>query len=437
MLGQRVVQRVGDLGVGLFQVFRRQQVVADPCDIGQPGLRRLGQRPGERNATIGVAAGALEAAEPARIAGRGVPDLAKKSRYADIACDVPHAHGDPGLLVAIEHCPAMPIIDRREIEQAGRLMVQAAGMPKRDTIALDEFADCRDQRFDQMVAGGQPIRAGKKITLERPCVVGVHDLGRQPAWLLFGEVIARNPADLGRGIEGLAGAAQAERLDDRLLFREVAVACIAGHAEIFRVKAFGRFHHGGCHCLRQVEPLALRHRDRARVRPYRDGDRDADAVEPGDVADASDAHRRHQRADPRQCVCRRDASVRPLPIGFRQPFVKQRRERRYRQRSGETRRAAQPFAPRSPGAGLPGAPFFGCGCAWPRVFTAAPLLAGGFPAGVQWNPAPPSPARITGCSRTPSPPASVALSAMSRCKARNFAGSAMCSAWNPLPPSDR
>ena len=43
---QRVEQRLTDVVVGRRFVLRRRKVVADAGDIGEPGLRRLGQRAG-------------------------------------------------------------------------------------------------------------------------------------------------------------------------------------------------------------------------------------------------------------------------------------------------------------------------------------------------------------------------------------------------------
>ena len=93
---QRVEQEIGDFGSRRFRVICRGQVVANAGDKGQAGLRRLGQGASERDPAIGMAAGAVKAAQPPRLIRGGIADFAKKRGDADIARDIPGPHFDPG-----------------------------------------------------------------------------------------------------------------------------------------------------------------------------------------------------------------------------------------------------------------------------------------------------------------------------------------------------
>src|SRR5438132_6861597 len=47
LLAQGVEQRIDNIGSRRLLVFRRQQIVANARDVGETGLRRLGQRSGQ------------------------------------------------------------------------------------------------------------------------------------------------------------------------------------------------------------------------------------------------------------------------------------------------------------------------------------------------------------------------------------------------------
>ena len=99
LLAQCLEQRIDNVGVRRLLIFRWQQIVANAGDVRKPGLRCLAQRAGQRDGPIGMAAGAMEMPEPARLVGGRIADIAKKGGNADIRRDIPYPHVDAGLLV--------------------------------------------------------------------------------------------------------------------------------------------------------------------------------------------------------------------------------------------------------------------------------------------------------------------------------------------------
>ena len=65
---------------------------------------------------------------------------------------------------------------------------------------------------------------------------------------------------------------------------------------------------------RRVDSLALRHRQRPPVRPYGHIDRDADAIEPGDIRDAGDAEAAQMGLDDGERFVRESRAVRPRAV---------------------------------------------------------------------------------------------------------------------------
>ena len=103
------------------------------------------------------------------------------------------------------------------------------------------------------------------------------------------------------------------------------------------MKALDRFHQRRRRRLRQVQTLALRDRNRARIGAHRSDDRDADAVETGDVAEARNPHLQCKGAEAGEGLGGRNGSVGAAPkhlwqlrlgdgarnaeSGWRQPFL--------------------------------------------------------------------------------------------------------------------
>ena len=79
-----------------------------------------------------------------------------------------------------------------------------------------------------------------------------------------------------------------------------------------------RFHQPGGHRGIEVEALALRNRQRARIRSTHHHDRNADAVETGHVGDPGDPHLRHKLAQTRdRCRRRHDCgAAEGMPLRF-------------------------------------------------------------------------------------------------------------------------
>jgi len=181
---ESVEERVPNIGARRILIFRRRQIVANAGDISQAGLGRLAECPGQRDRPIGMAAGTVEMAQPARFVGRRVSDIANKGGHADIRRDVPNPHVDAGSVVFGQQRQAIRVVDGSDVERPSGSSANSRGAQQRDSIALDQFADRRADRLDQVIARRQPVGAGEKIAVERPRIIGVGDLGRQPARLL-------------------------------------------------------------------------------------------------------------------------------------------------------------------------------------------------------------------------------------------------------------
>ena len=148
---------------------------------------------------------AMEAAQPARIAAVGlVTDIAEQGGDADIGRDVPQPDGNPGLVKFRQQRSAVRIVDGSDVETPPGSRANARGAPQRDGVALDHLADCGADRLDEVIAGGQPVRAGEEKAVERLRVISVDDLGRHPAGLLLQQVEPLQPTDRGISIEGPA-----------------------------------------------------------------------------------------------------------------------------------------------------------------------------------------------------------------------------------------
>ena len=135
--------------------------------------------------------------------------------------------------------------------------------PQRHRVAFDELVNRRVDRLDQMIARSQPIRAGEKKAIRlRFGIVGMNDLGRNPARLPAQQVIAFNPKDRLVGIERPGSGAQGPGIDGAFAVRQAAVGRALRGPDLFGVKALAGFHQCRGHRLREIEPLALRHRYR-------------------------------------------------------------------------------------------------------------------------------------------------------------------------------
>ncbi len=122
-------------------VFLRRQIIADAGNIGQPGLRRLRQRTGQRNGAVGMTTGTVEPARELRVAGREIDDLAKERSDADIRGDVPDADGDFGRRISAKQHLAIRIVDRSELDDPRGALLQWLRHPQRDSITLDQLVE--------------------------------------------------------------------------------------------------------------------------------------------------------------------------------------------------------------------------------------------------------------------------------------------------------
>ena len=174
----------------------------------------------------------------------------------------------------------------------------------------------------------------------RQSVIGVDDLGGNPATLAAQQVIALYPGDRSRSIEMPDTGAQCGRVHDARRSCEIAVRGMAQGTDLLGMKPFTGLHQGRSHRLRQVETLALGYRHRAGIRPYRHRDRDADPIEPGYVAEPRDPHPLGEGADLGQGLARCRRPMRAAMKPLRQPRVQDPIERacfRDRQRDGSNR----------------------------------------------------------------------------------------------------
>ena len=144
----------------------------------------------------------MMAPQPARIAGRGIADITEKDGDADVGRDMPHPDNDSGRIVFREKAAAIRIVDGSKVEKAGSARSHRPCNPQRDRVALDDLIQRGIDRLDRVIAGGEPVRAGKKKTIGFAGVIGVHDFARYPARLLLKEIVALDPGDRRRDIEG-------------------------------------------------------------------------------------------------------------------------------------------------------------------------------------------------------------------------------------------
>src|SRR4029077_2794181 len=87
-------------------------------------------------------------------------------------------------------------------------------------------------------------------------------------------------------------------------------------ADALAVKGLDGLHDAGGLGMIEIDTLALRDRQRARIGPRHHDDGKADVVEAGDVGDARDAHRRQQWAQPFDRLARRDNAMGTAAMGF-------------------------------------------------------------------------------------------------------------------------
>ena len=153
------------------------------------------------------------------------------------------------------------------------------------------------------------------------------DLRGNPAGLATQQIEPLDPGDRRVRVERPRSGTERGRIDNGFARRQLAAAGAPARPDLLGVEPLAGFHQGRCHCLRQLQPLALRDRNRARIRPHRDRDRDADAVEPSDVAEPGNPHPRHVQANPRQRLGGIEGSMGPLPKCLRQALIEQMRER--------------------------------------------------------------------------------------------------------------
>ena len=167
--------------------------------------------------------------------------------------------------------------------------------PQGGGVALHHLAEAVADRLEQMVAGGQAVRAGLEAAAarrQRQRVVGADQLERNPDRLRR----PRGRVPRSRGAAGRVEAAarcagsrsgSATRCSRRISSQARELQRLR---DVLRVPELGRLHEARRLGGREGQPLALRHGDRAGVGPDDHHHRDPDAVEAGHVGDAGDAH---------------------------------------------------------------------------------------------------------------------------------------------------
>ena len=196
---------------------------------------------------------------------------------------------------------------------AGEPLRHGPVLPDALGVALDQFAQGMPQRFLPGIAGGQAVAADVEAAGRgrlRQAVVGMDQIVGQPDGLAGGEVGAFDPQERPIPVEARAGAQrQPFEVDQPPAAQFGGAGQPQGQLDPLRVPALDQFHQrpgaGGI----LGEALALAAGDGARVRPDGREHRHADAVEPGEVGQSGDAHRRHVRAYARDRFGRRNGAV--------------------------------------------------------------------------------------------------------------------------------
>src|SRR5205823_14266454 len=85
--------------------------------------------------------------------------------------------------------------------------------PQRDGVALDELVKRGIDRLGGVIARGKPVRTGQEIAVRLGYgVVGVHDLGGDPARLPPQQIISLDPGDPRALVEPPAARAYPRRV---------------------------------------------------------------------------------------------------------------------------------------------------------------------------------------------------------------------------------
>ena len=191
-------------------------------------------------------------------------------------------------------------------------------MPQCDGVAFDDLADAVADRFEQVVARGQPVGIGGEAAMtgrQRHRVVQVHQFVRHPNVAIANEIAAFDPQELGKWRE--PGVRKPEYPGD--IDQGMGVAEILDAAEperqrdMLRMIGFDRFHDPGRLGRVEIAPLALGHRDRSRVRPAHHHDGNSDRVEAGHIGDAGDPHDRQEPPHAGDGVPGRDHAMGAVP----------------------------------------------------------------------------------------------------------------------------
>jgi len=168
--------------------------------------------------------------------------------------------------------PGIPHRRRKRGRGGDRRAGECRSLPQCDGIALDHFANRRDDSLDPVVARRQPIPSREEITVRHLRVIGVGRSPPHPAGLPPQQIMALDhPIDAaGR----TAGRRRTARQGRRHWWSpHVAIGGAPNRPDLFRGETFASLHQRGGHRLRQVEALALREPNRPRIRPHRHGHR--------------------------------------------------------------------------------------------------------------------------------------------------------------------
>jgi hypothetical protein len=146
--------------------------------------------------------------------------------------------------------------------------------------------------------------------------IGVDEVVRHPDRLAVEQVLGLDPGQLG----AVAGG-EIVRLRHDAEVDHAAVLCQRAargdrnrQVDMLAVEGLGRLHEAGGAGGVEIEPLALRDGQRARIGAARHDDRDPDVVEAGDVGQTRDPHRARKNAKSRQRFRWRDCSMRSAQI---------------------------------------------------------------------------------------------------------------------------
>ena len=232
---------------------------------------------------------------------------AAEARHADITGRVPDAHPEVGHSEPVEQPPTVGVGDGERVDRtpAGRLREP----PQGGGVAFDHLAQTVADGLDRVVAGGEAVGACLEAAAsgrQREREVGADRLEGNPRRCAVHEVAPLDPQQREARSDVIARARQQVRICDPMLTAHLRAAReLQRLRDVLGVPEFGGLHDARRLRRREGHTFALRDGDRASIGSNDHHHRDADAVEPGHVGDAGDAHRCEQGPHPDEGVLRR------------------------------------------------------------------------------------------------------------------------------------